>query len=173
VSYVRPPFIGLVRSSSDLKFFSKRSTKFIEHDAETAPGRLAIVRADLNNDTISDLVTANQDAGTVSVLLMNGDGTVRSRQEFAAGENPKALVAADFNHDHKIDIVTSNADSNDAHSIAVLLGNGDGTMQAPKFFSGGHLPFTMASADFDGDGNLDVATGWLQVTSSDPNAKQQ
>jgi hypothetical protein len=103
---------------------------------------------------------------------MNSEGMVRSRHAYAVGENPMALVAADFNHDHKIDVVTSNGDSNDAQGISVLLGNGDGTLEAAKFFSGGHLPFTMASADFDGDGNLDVATGWLQVTSSDPNAKQ-
>src|SRR6478736_1693966 len=78
--------------------------KFTEHDGETASGRLAMVRADFNNDSISDLATANRDEGTVSVLLMNSDGTVRSRHDYTVGDSPMALVAADFNHDHKIDI---------------------------------------------------------------------
>jgi len=158
--------------SSVLAFPQSAPVKFTEHDGETASGRLAMVRADFNNDSIPDLATANRDEGTVSVLLMNSDGTVRSRHDYTVGDNPMALVAADFNHDHKIDLATTNSDSNDAHSLSLLLGNGDGTLQPAKFFSGGHLPFTMASADFNGDGNLDVATGWLQVTSPDPNAKQ-
>ena len=146
--------------------------QFTQHDSQTASGRLSVVRADFNNDSIPDLATANRDENTVSVLLMNSDGTVRSRHDYAVGDSPMALVAADFNHDHEIDIVTTNADSDDVHTISVLLGNGDGTLQPAKFFSGGHLPFAMASGDFNSDGNLDVATGWRQVTSSDSNAKQ-
>jgi len=146
--------------------------KFIQRNSEAAPGSLSVVRADFNNDSIPDLATANQDENTVSVLLMNSSGTVRSRHDYAVGDSPMALAVADFNHDHKIDLVTTNADANDAHTISVLLGNGDGTLQSANFFSGGHLPFTMVSADFDGDGNFDVATGWLQVTSTDPDAKQ-
>ena len=107
--------------------------QFTQHDSQTASGRLSVVRADFNNDSIPDLATANRDENTVSVLLMNSDGTVRSRHDYAVGDSPMALVAADFNHDHEIDIVTTNADSDDVHTISVLLGNGDGTLQPAKF----------------------------------------
>jgi hypothetical protein len=37
-----------------------------------------------------------------------------------------------------------------------MLGNGDGTFQAPKFYKAGNQPFAIATADLDGDGNLDL-----------------
>ena len=44
--------------------------------------------ADLNGDSVSDLVTANVDGGDVSVLLGNGDGSFQAAVSFAAGDGP-------------------------------------------------------------------------------------
>lgn len=149
-----------------------QSLIFSLHDSGTGSGPIKLVRSDFNNDSIMDLATVNQDSPTVTILLLNADGTFRSRQDFAAGQLPTGIAVGDFNHDHIVDLAVSNNDSDGTQSLALLLGNGNGTFQAPKFFRGGNSPLGIAAADFNADGNLDVVTGWLKPASSDPNAKQ-
>jgi len=42
--------------------------------------------------------------------------------------------------------------------VSVLLGNGDGTFQPKVDFPAPEAPWRISAADFDGDGNLDLAT---------------
>ena len=41
--------------------------------------------------------------------------------------------------------------------MSVLLGNGDGTFQAPVTYAVGYGPASLAVADLNGDGKLDLA----------------
>ncbi len=74
----------------------------------------------------------------------------------AVGKGASSVEVADFNKDGKPDIVVANtADS----SITILLNNGGRKFVQPKgspFFAG-HFPNDVAIADFNTDGNLDVA----------------
>jgi FG-GAP-like repeat len=142
------------------------SQTFIERDTTTAAGPVRLVRADFNNDSVPDIAIANQDAGTISVFLMDATGTFRGRQDFAVGQSPNAIAAVDFNHDHKMDLLTTNADPNELHSLSILFGNGNGTFQPAVFFNGGTKPTTLATADFNRDGHWDVVTGWVYPTAS-------
>jgi hypothetical protein len=57
------------------------------------------------------------------------------------------------NDDGKLDLVSAGG-----ASVAILLGNGDGTFRAEKtFLVPGNNQFSVATADFDGDRKLDVA----------------
>jgi FG-GAP-like repeat len=51
--------------------------------------------------------------------------------------------------------VTANVIYND---VSVLLGNGDGTFQPQQRFAVGVQPFSVAVADLDEDGLLDLVT---------------
>ncbi|MGH8395367.1 MAG: FG-GAP repeat domain-containing protein, partial [Pseudomonas sp.] len=42
-------------------------------------------------------------------------------------------------------------------NVSVLLGNGDGTFQAARYFTGGSFPLSVAVGDFNGDGLADLA----------------
>ncbi|HSS96922.1 MAG TPA: VCBS repeat-containing protein, partial [Terriglobales bacterium] len=92
------------------------SQTFSEHDTSVGAGAVQVVKGDFNNDSIPDFATVNQSGNTVSVFLMNANGTFRARQDFATGQHPTGIVVGDFNHDHKLDIATSNADPDDSHS---------------------------------------------------------
>jgi FG-GAP-like repeat len=67
----------------------------------------ALVIADVDGDGELDLVTANEDADSVSVLLNRGDGSFRSKVDFGAGKSPDALALADLNGDGRQDVVTA------------------------------------------------------------------
>jgi hypothetical protein len=69
--------------------------------------------------------------------------------------SPNGLALGDLNGDGHLDVVGANEDN--PGTIAVLLGNGDGTLQAPVTYWAGPYPGFVLIADFNKDGNLDVA----------------
>ncbi len=124
-----------------------------------APASVAV--ADVNGDGKLDLLTANFQANTVSVLLGKGDGTFNPAVTYGSGGfQANSIAVADVNGDHKPDLVVANCGTNKCAEegfVAVLLGNGDGTFQpAVTYDSGGQAAFGVATADVDGDGKPDM-----------------
>src|SRR5215213_2906059 len=119
----------------------------------------SVTSADFNDDTFADLAVANQNSNNVSVLLGKGDGTFQTKQDFTVGTNPSSVISAEFNGDGKTDLAVANYSSN---TVSVLLGNGDGTFQTAQPYSvsvgGTPGPNQIITDDFDGDGDVDLAT---------------
>src|SRR5579872_4236391 len=140
---------------------------------------LSVAAADLNGDLNTDLVLADSCNdnrclnGSVSVLLGNGDGSFQSAVSYnAGGQDTVAVALGDINGDGKIDVVVvSNCDSNgdcSTGTVAVLLGNGDGTLQtAVTYVSDGESPQYAAIADVNGDGKPDLLVANGCVSASD------
>jgi hypothetical protein len=78
---------------------------------------------DVNADGKPDLIVANQNSDSVSVLLGNGNGTFQTQATFATGSFPRSVTVGDVNGDGKPDLIVANANSD---SVSVLLGNGNG-----------------------------------------------
>lgn len=133
------------------------SQSFSTQGYPVGAGANQLVVADFNGDHIPDLATTNNGANTVSILINNGDGTFRPALEFATGPAPFGLAAVDWNKDGKMDLVVLNSADAD-HNVSILLGNGDGTFQPSHDIAGAPNANSMAVADFNHDGNPDVAT---------------
>ena len=138
----------------------------------------AISMGDFNQDGKLDLAVSNCNGLycgqiSVSVLLGNGDGTFGAPIQYGlTGSLPNSVTVGDFNLDDKLDMaVTSCTDRYcTAGSVAILLGNGDGTFHSPVTFPTHGGPQTAIVADFNGDGKLDltVANQNLGVANENP-----
>ena len=123
--------------------------------AGSAPHFVAV--GDFNNDGIPDIVSANYGSNTVSILLGVGNGTFGSAINSTAGSYPISVAVGDFNGDGKLDVAVANNGNNlPGGNLAILIGNGDGTLQAPVNYATQGSPFYVAVADLNGDGLLDV-----------------
>ena len=71
---------------------------------------------------------------------------------FDAGVSPVSVAVGDFNGDGKPDLAIAGG-----NIVSVLLGNGDGTFQAPIEFPTGIGSARIVVGDFNGDGKLDLA----------------
>jgi VCBS repeat protein len=69
--------------------------------------------------------------------------------------SPYVITSGDLNGDGKIDLIAGDVNHTD---VVVLLGNGDGSLNAPLTYHLGVAPYYLATADFNRDGKLDVAT---------------
>jgi len=121
-------------------------------------GPLAAVVADFNGDGRLDIATVNY-ANTVSVMLGLPGGTFAPPLTYATGSYPATVIAADLRGIGKIDLVTVNFPNgaDQPGTISVLLGNGDGTLQAHVDYSVGVFPTGVVAGDFNDDGKIDLA----------------
>jgi hypothetical protein len=117
---------------------------------------------DFDGDGKDDIVTANSNLDTVSVLrnISAGEGAVNFAPpvNFAVGDNPYFVATADFDNDGKFDIAVVNHFSD---SVSILKNNSSATGQIgfePKVdFSVGSNPTSLAVNDFNADGLPDIA----------------
>ena len=146
----------------------------------------ALVATDLNRDGKLDLLVTNGacfqcNDNTVEVLLGIGDGSFQPPVSYLATFNfgaPQPVVwvaAGDVDGDGHDDAVVLSGGSGSCGctgTLSVLLGNGNGTLQAPAVYnwssqpgtSFGDSPNTVVVTDVNNDGKPDVVvTGWTSI----------
>jgi len=122
----------------------------------------AVATGDLNGDGMLDIVTANEGASTVSVLLGTGGGGLAAKVDYACGGGANSVVLGDLNGDGKLDIVTANRGG----SVSVLFGTGDGTFAANVDYAAGDGTVSVALGDLNGDGLPDLVATNIRANPS-------
>jgi hypothetical protein len=121
---------------------------------------------DIDNDGDLDVIDCEAEGapgvpnGRFFIAINNGDGTFQTPYAYdQLPARPDSVVGGDFNHDGKMDLAFANTGAYGFDSgMFVVLGNGNGTFQAPIVYTAGRGPALIVTADFDHDGNLDLAT---------------
>ena len=134
---------------------------FREASITVGKGPRFVAAADLNHDGKVDLVVANADSESLTVLLGDGKGHFQQAKgsPVPAGHLPNDIAVADMNHDGNPDLVIANHQS---PYITILLGDGKGGFQpapgSPFDVHSNPHPHGVAVGAFSGKSNLDVVT---------------
>lgn len=132
-------------------------------------GPAALIAADLDGDGHPDIAEAapyggTQSTGELAFLHGAGDGTFASASFINQSAQPNDVAAGDFNGDGRLDLAVPN-ESAGIGSIDRQLPGG-GFAGAPVYTAApGLLPLDSASADFNGDGKIDIAVDEIDITS--------
>jgi hypothetical protein len=123
------------------------------------------VLGDFNSDGRQDIAIADYPGARLYTLTGNGDGTFQSPILLSTPIRPRAIVAGDFNQDGAADLAIAGSDY--SGSLAVLLGDGNGTFTAATYewfddsgcnpLACPHYPWSIIAVDLNADDNLDLA----------------
>jgi hypothetical protein len=134
----------------------------LERQLGRAPGWLIV--DDLDEDGHQDIITANNQTNDVSVLLGDGRGGFGADARYGVLSAPRIVAAGDFTSDGVKDLALLGAfDSpylGSPPAVALLEGAGRGSFLAParRVTEEGESVLTIADFDQDGDSDIAVAT---------------
>ena len=161
--------VSLLLGDEIIVFLGKGDGTFkgpFSYSTAAAPnsGASFVALGDFNGDGIIDIASTGHDSNSITIFLGKGDGTLNPAQNYPAGSAPVGLTLGDFNGDG----ITDAATANNGGDVTVMLGNGDGTFGPPAHVPADSLgggPYSVVAADFNGDGNTDLAVGTFDVTT--------
>ena len=125
---------------------------------------------------VTEKADITNNPGIVQILLGNGDGTFTqpNNSAYFAGNTPAFVTTGDFNGDGVTDLAIANSGAPSTatdgtavtgNSVSILLGNpnpnlvntGNGTFTSQTAYAAGNEPTSLAAADFNQDGLVDLA----------------
>jgi hypothetical protein len=135
-------------------------------------GVQSVTAADVNGDGKVDLIAANYQNNSLSVLTNNGSGGFALSSTPILNvptANPASVTAIDVNGDGKVDLVTANPGGLGGHTLTLLTNNGTGGFvletNIPVIQSFVH-PVFVTAVDVNGDSKVDL----ICANQGDPGA---
>ena len=112
---------------------------------------------DINNDSLLDIVVADNSNDYIGLLLGYGDGTFSFGTTFSAGNyaDRSSMILDDFNNDDQLDIAMVSLNSN---YLSIFLGYGNGTFSnaSTSFIGNFWSPRSLSTGDINNDNCLDI-----------------
>lgn len=168
--------IYVMFGEDDGSFTTTADSTILSGDEPATPGPesapQAVAAGDLNGDGFTDIVAANRDDSSVSVIPGNGDGTFDPKTQFNVGAKPVSVAIGNLNGGGIPDLAVANADSSPSDdSVSVLLGTGGGS-----FGPATNLPFpspntnaeplSIGISNLNGDSLPDLVTASSGIASA-------
>ncbi|MDP2587521.1 MAG: FG-GAP-like repeat-containing protein, partial [bacterium] len=124
----------------------------------------SIEAGNLDGDGDIDLVVGDG-VGDVTVLINNGSGVFAADPAYPTGGNIEDVVLGLINDDAVLDVVATDTS---AEAVYVRFGNGDGTLGSAVMYPMLYFNNAQETAlgDYDGDGDIDLATTNASTASS-------
>ncbi|MDB6026899.1 MAG: Alkaline phosphatase, partial [Verrucomicrobiales bacterium] len=113
-----------------------------------------VMPSDFNGDGRLDLVTANYNSNTVSILIGQSNGTFVVATNYSVGNNPRSVLVRDLNHDGLVDLAVANSGSD---SVSILLSEGGGAFHSTGHVPVGGTPMIVVGSNFNNDDATDIA----------------
>jgi hypothetical protein len=104
---------------------------------------MCVIAADVDGNGKADLISVNNNDGTLTVFTNNGNGGFATAGTFGVGSSPISVAAADVNGDGKVDLIAANQGTN---SLTVLFNEIDYTPSFAGNFSGNGSGLTSLNA---------------------------
>jgi hypothetical protein len=155
-------FVVIINNNGNFQF--PQLTTFTDSNLRIRSLTIGQAIGDNNLDIVFGTgTTFSEGVNQVAIFAGNGSGIFSSTNPVVAptGTFPASVVIGELNGDGINDIATANSNSGD---ISVLLNWND--RFGPNTFPSTNQVTTIAAADFNGDGNLDTATGSAQSFGS-------
>lgn len=131
-------------------------------------GPFAVALNDIDHDGDLDLAVAYKGSGCVQMRYNDGLGNFDAVGATVAvgtlGSNPSDVEFSDFNSDGHEDLCVALSEEG---SVAIAIGNGDGTFADPSYALPQSRPYRALCADLDGNGLPDIVTAdhWSSTIS--------
>lgn len=121
----------------------------------TTPGLTSVAVHDFDGDGFRDLISTAWSSDQIVLMRGNAESHFAKPTFIAAPGAPRELRLGDLDKDGATDATVAMYGTNE---IAVFRGDGNGGFkESTRFPSRGRLPVSLAVADVNGDGNLDIS----------------
>jgi hypothetical protein len=123
-------------------------------------GPVWITVADINDDMVPDILTANQDSNDITLFVGTGSGSFNAPIIIPSVMGPgdadvSCVLTGHFNNDKIPDIAAVNTGRD---TVSIIMGFGSCIFSAPQSFDVGVSPYSIVVEDFNGDSIDDIAS---------------
>lgn len=150
---------GFLTAGSTITIFTNNGTGVFASNATLNVGSrpVSLAAADVNGDGFVDLISANQQDGTLTVLLNDGTGNFSpaASSPVSVGNSPESVIAVDVKKTGVMDLVSANYEDG---TVSVLINDGAGNFSRKDYqvTTPGTGPVSVTATDVDGDGFPDL-----------------
>ena len=126
---------------------------------QVGAGPLGLDIADMNGDTVPDVVVANAEDETIQMAFNGAGGNLTAMRPMRVDYHPGGILTADFDENGDVDVAVVGWDANDDWLVVVYAGDGMGGLDEVERHPLDGPSRAISRADFDSNGKLDFAVG--------------